>query len=495
MPKRCFLTCIFSIFCAVAVCFAGRNMAFAAAPEDAPLKGNVATASTYIDRSAYTDGSVYESEAAEVDTVKIGLCYGDSGINSAAISNPAGEGFLVGFYNDDRQFQQLFSYGGSWLSVLRSQSWHILIDGSYPDLIEARNAALSYGGFMACINGEYRVLYGSFGSREVAEKRIDLFRLKGECYYAGDNALLLKDSAPVMLFDDPRGVALLPENGGGKPSFHFDRNSYYGGVRFTSWENGRMNVVNYVGLEDYVKGVIPYEMSASWPYEALRAQAICARTYVVFNQNAYEEYDFDLTDDTESQVYRGYGEANDTTDAAVDSTAGQFVRYRGKICDIYYFASSGGASEDGKNVFGVNEPYLSGKADPFEDAVDYNIKDWTSYRSGEEIAWQLSLEGYSIGTVTALIPEYSANGNVIAMTYRDAEGNSLRLEGRDSYALIRLNNCRFAVESDGSRFVFRGDGWGHNCGMSQWGANAMASVYGYDCEDIIRFYFTGAYIG
>ena len=97
-----------------------------------------------------------------------------------------------------------------------------------------------------------------------------------------------------MLFDDPAVFALLPENSGGKPSFRFDGNSYYGGVRFTAWESGRINVVNYVELEDYVKGVIPYEMSSSWPYEALKAQAICARTYVVFNQNAYEEYDFDL---------------------------------------------------------------------------------------------------------------------------------------------------------------------------------------------------------
>ena len=111
------------------------------------------------------------------------------------------------------------------------------------------------------------------------------------------------------------------------------------------------------------------------------------------------------------------------------------------------------------------------------------------------MARQLNAEGYTIGPVRELVPEYSANGNVIAMTYIDDEENSLRLEGRESYSLIRLNNCRFTVESDGYSFVFRGDGWGHNCGMSQWGANAMASVYGYDCEDIIRFYFTGAYIG
>lgn len=495
MPKRLFLPFI-CIFLALVFLFLSlENTAFAALPENGPEKGILAASSTTIDKSGYTDGSIYENEPANVDIVKIGLRYGDDGADSAYIANPIGEGFLVGFYGDDRQFQQIFTYGGASVSVSPAQGWHILLDGAYSDFAQARSSALAYGGFVGYINGEYRVLYGSFGSREGAENRKDLFRLRGESYNAGESALLLKDSAPIMLFDDPAGFALLPENSGGKPSFRFAGNSYYGGVRFTAWESGRINVVNYVELEDYVKGVIPYEMSSSWPYEALKAQAICARTYVVFNQNAYEEYDFDLTDDTESQVYRGYAEANGTTDSAVDETAGMVVRYEGKICDIYYFASSGGASEDGINVFGVNEPYLSGKTDPFEDAVDYNIKDWTTYRSGEGMARQLSAEGYTIGTVTELVPEYSANGNVIAMTYIDDQGTSLRLEGRDCYSLIRLNNCRFTVESDGYSFVFRGDGWGHNCGMSQWGANAMASVYGYDCEDIIRFYFTGAYIG
>lgn len=495
MRIRHFLPRLLVLSCAVSVLMSVGSTASAAAPDDPGTeKGTLAAASTEIDRSGYTDGSVYENEPAGVDIVKIGLRYGDNAVSSAYIANPSGEGFLVGFYDGDRVFHQLSSCDEASVVVSRSTNWHILIDGGYDNFYDARLAALSYGGFAAFIDGEYRVLYGSFGSRDAAERKRDQFRLKGEAYFAGESALVLSASKPVLLLDDAGGFALMPEAAAGKARFLFEGNGYYGGVRFTPWGDNGINVVNYLELEDYVKGVIPYEMSASWPYEALKAQAICARTYVVFNQNAYEEYDFDLTDDTESQVYRGYTEATETTDRAVDETAGLYVRYEGKICNIYYFASSGGASEDGKNVFGVNEPYLSGKIDPFEDAVDYNIKDWTSYRGGSDMAWQLSREGYTIGTVTELIPEYSANGNVIAMTYCDENRNRLRLEGRDCYSLIRLNNCRFTVSYDGYSFRFTGDGWGHNCGMSQWGANAMAGVYGYDCEDIIRFYFTGAYI-
>ena len=71
-----------------------------------------------------------------------------------------------------------------------------------------------------------------------------------------------------------------------------------------------------------------------------------------------------------------------TTDAAVDSTAGQYVRYKGEICDIYYFASDGGATEDGANVFELELPYLRGVSDPFEQAVDYSMRNWYAYRSG-----------------------------------------------------------------------------------------------------------------
>ena len=259
-----------------------------------------------------------------------------------------------------------------------------------------------------------------------------------------------------------------------------------------------MTVINAVELEDYVKGVVPYEMSASWPYEALRAQAVCARTYVVYNLNSYEEFGFDLTADTESQVYRGVLQANELTDTACRSTAGQYVRYRGALCEVYYFASDGGATEAGLNVFGSDRPYLAGKTDPFEAAVDYTLESWTLYRDGETISAMLAREGYEIGRVVRIQPFYSELGNVIAMTYWDEAGKSITLSGRDSYSPIRMNNCRFEVTmsdaEDGPVFIFQGSGWGHNCGMSQWGARAMAEVYGYSAEDIISFYYTGAYI-
>ncbi|MBQ6403792.1 MAG: SpoIID/LytB domain-containing protein [Oscillospiraceae bacterium] len=312
--------------------------------------------------------------------------------------------------------------------------------------------------------------------------------------YRSEDKIVLSGWNYYEEFDAAQGVAIHPCSG----TTAFRGDSYRGGIRLTPWEDDTLIVTNFVGLEDYVKGVIPYEMSSFWPYEALRAQAVCARTYVVYNHfhpDKYVEYDFDLTGDTESQVYRGVAYATEYTDQAVESTEGQYVRYRGEVCEIYYFASDGGKTEDGKNVFGSDRPYLAGKTDPFEDAVDYTGRSWTAYRDGWELSSRLHLNEVELGVVAEFEPVYSELGNVIAVRYLDENGESVVLTGRDSYAFVGLSSCRFHVQKEENVFVFTGSGWGHSCGMSQWGARAMAEVYGYSCEDIIRFYYTGAYVG
>ena len=483
--------CLTAVFC---------GGAYAEEPASNVQKTAVAARSLELDRSTYTDGSVYDNASPEHDVVKVGVAYNTSAVDYAELTNVSGGGFDIGYYNETREFVKVTDNGSNSVAIARADQfgacWHILIDASYDGLTQARNAAASFGGAVALINGEYRVIYGSFYSENAANDTISLYGLHGTAYRSGAGSFIvinLNNGGCLFLTDDANTTAAVTAAGDGALTL-FQGKYYRGGFGAFPMGESLLNVINYVNIEDYVKGVIPYEMSSYWPYEALRAQSVCARTYAIYNRDAYIEYGFDLTADTESQVYRGTQDADTTTDAAVDSTAGQYVRYKGEICDIYYFASDGGATEDGQNVFDLDLPYLAGKTDPFEQAVDYSMRSWYAYRSGSDLSWRLARNGQSIDTVTELRPEYSVNGNVIAMTYVDAAGNELRLEGRDCYAFIGLNNCRFSVTQSDGEFEFYGSGWGHNCGMSQWGANAMASVYGYDYEDIIRFYFSGAYI-
>jgi stage II sporulation protein D len=194
-------------------------------------------------------------------------------------------------------------------------------------------------------------------------------------------------------------------------------------------------------------------------------------------------------------MYRGLTAASERCNEAVDATRGELLRYQGELCETYYFSSDGGATENCRHVFGYDRPYLCGKLDPFEQAVDVSNNSWEIYRSSTELQSWLAGKGYEIGPVTEVEASYSDFGNVIALQCADAEGVSVTLDGRISYTGLGLDSCRFTVSGDGRGYRFTGRGWGHNCGMSQWGAYAMAQKYGYSYEDILEFYFTGATIG
>lgn len=401
------------------------------------LKGCIPAESPVLDRNNFVDGSVYENPPTDVEYVRIGLCYGEKAAEFAVFENTNESGFSIGVYDWQRHFVEYLTTDHDSLTVLYSD-------------VEEEGLVVLAGEEQECI------------------------------YQSGANAT----------------VAIQPING----ETLFRENSYRGGFECCKTYGQKMIVVNCVGLEDYVKGVIPYEMAVGWPMEALKAQAVCARTYVVYNQNQFAEYGFDLNDGTLCQVYSGTGGANWWTDQAVDETRGELVRYKGEICEIYYSAGDGGATEDGRYMFDTERPYLCGKVDPFEAAEEYYYSSWSQIYDGDDIRIKLLLkQNYlkmtiDLETIAKLEPEYSALGNVVAVTFIDENGKRLRLEGRDSYIALGLPSCRYQLKQSEGSFQFKGSGLGHNCGMSQWGAKAMDEVYGYDYNDIIRFYFTGAYI-
>lgn len=317
--------------------------------------------------------------------------------------------------------------------------------------------------------------------------------------YAGLEIVL--DGSSLALYDTMNWACVFAGDPGRKLALHpqgetiyLGDDCYAGGFEFFLNEEGRITVVNVVGLEDYVKGVVPYEMGSAWPIEALKAQAVCARTYVVYNQDEYIEQGFDIAAGEESQVYRGRNWASYNSDLAVEETKGQLIFSRGELCQIYYSAADGGASEDGVSVFDAPHSYLNGKLDPFESAVDYPMKSWELSLTPYEVGNRLRSWNYQIRNVVSIQPNYSRSGNVVSILFSDDDGTELLVSGRRCYNALRLYTCHFTVEFKDGKYHFSGSGLGHNCGMSQWGARAMAESYGYDYQQILRFYYTGAYI-
>jgi SpoIID/LytB domain protein len=141
---------------------------------------------------------------------------------------------------------------------------------------------------------------------------------------------------------------------------------YRGTLEFRPSPFSGLAAVNVVNLDDYVRGVVPGEMPASWSAAALEAQAVAARSYALATDAGGPV--FDQYPDTRSQVYKGADGEMPTSNAAVDATAGQVLRYNGQIAATYFFSTSGGETEDIQNVFygAQPEPYLVGVKDPYD---------------------------------------------------------------------------------------------------------------------------------
>ena len=186
---------------------------------------------------------------------------------------------------------------------------------------------------------------------------------------------------------------------------------------------GMINVINVVDLEDYVKGVITYEMSSSWPQEALKAQAICARTFAVY-QTKHNSRNFDVCASTDCQVYRGTSASTSASDAAVEATAGLLLYYGGELVEPYYYSSNGGASENSENVWTAALPYLRGKADPYEASITIPNYSYEKTYTADELTSLLQKKGYDIGTVASVKPTYTAMGNIYTIDSPTRQGRA-----------------------------------------------------------------------
>jgi stage II sporulation protein D len=146
---------------------------------------------------------------------------------------------------------------------------------------------------------------------------------------------------------------------------------YRGAVRILN-DGGGVTAINSLALDDYVRGVVAGEMPNSWPLEALKAQAVAARTYALATRKTDGEYD--LYPDTRSQVYRGVTGESVRSDAAVAGTAGRILTYGGAPAITYYFSTSGGHTESIQYSFvgSLSKPWLVGVTDPYDDRSPYH---------------------------------------------------------------------------------------------------------------------------
>lgn len=331
----------------------------------------------------------------------------------------------------------------------------------------------------------------------------------------------------------------------------------YRGFLFTiRLDDGKYTVVNQVNFEEYLYGVVPKELSASYPIEALKAQAICARTYAANSIGNYNKQGFDMTGDQNSQAYGGVAVETANTTRAVNETKGSIVTYGGKPAQVFYFSTSGGYTLNSKDVWLTDLPYLRSVEDKYQESVKPDKGAWNLTVTAERFKEILANKGVDIGDITDLQTEINPQGAVTKLTFVGTNGtktyekemtrnvlglksqvytvtanrpkgeevtnsiyaltangiekitNDFIVRGNDSYN----NGYTYAAKtsdatetitaktetvpdtsSEGLTFTLSGYGWGHGVGMSQYGAVGMA-YKGFSSTDILTYYFQGTTI-
>jgi stage II sporulation protein D len=276
---------------------------------------------------------------------------------------------------------------------------------------------------------------------------------------------------------------------------YIDGRRFRGEIDIARKENRKLMVINTVGVEDYLYGVLYHEVSHRWPVEALKAQAIAARTYALFQKRQNALQPFDLKNDIYSQMYGGRTSEKKTTTEAVDLTRDKVLVFRGGIFPSYYHATCAGHTEDASNLWNIDLQPLKGVA-CFFCANSPHYK-WDKDIPLWEMERKLRENGYKTGSINSVeILSKNISGRVDKLMITDNASTVLILTAKDFRQMMGPNNIRstrFDIAVKWGYAILTGHGWGHGVGMCQWGAYGMAQA-GRSAEEILKYYYPGAEI-
>ena len=270
---------------------------------------------------------------------------------------------------------------------------------------------------------------------------------------------------------------------------------YLGGLSFIN-QGSYISIVNKLGLDEYLYGVVPAEISESCNAEALKAQAVAARTYAFSKMLAPASTYFDLGNNTNYQVYTGYTAAYPKCRSAVDSTRGVVLTYSGKPINAYFCSSNGGYTEKVENVWGSTSLAYS---DSVQDSYDPR-ESWTRTYTTAEINSRLS------STIKSTIGDFTGIDLNSLTRYPSGRVSNITITGTNGSMSFSKNNARMFLavgnistdlkssmyevtyDSANDTYTFTGTGFGHGVGMSQAGAQNRA-LAGQKYSDILSFYY------
>ncbi|MBR2082367.1 MAG: SpoIID/LytB domain-containing protein [Elusimicrobiaceae bacterium] len=251
------------------------------------------------------------------------------------------------------------------------------------------------------------------------------------------------------------------------------------------------NIVEYTPLEQYLYGVLPYEMHHTWALEALKAQAVAARTYTLKSIEKKVDEPFDLYADVRSQMYKGSANVYDSVRKAVDQTRGQVLAYKGELFYTYYHGNCGGGT-DHVEIWNQQAPHikpLAGTSCKFDShSKSYTFKQDIAKSAVEKFARSQRLKG-SLKSVR--VAKKTGTGRASYITVKTSGGSKTVLCSTFR-ASTGIRSCKLTKITTGATKVhFEGHGYGHGIGMCQDGAHGMAKQ-NYTYKQILKHYYPGS---
>ncbi len=468
------------------------------------------------------------------DDIKIGLEYNDE-INEVIISSD-------GDFHVNNVDEKIFNLNEKLLKIYKNKIFYLKINQKFDSLEDAlvivdnlnktgKNSFLFY-------NKTWEVYMGGYDSIDKVNSEND----EGyDIVMPSTKNIIIKNSKNEIFFSYNSELDISFNS---NDIIEFGSKHYRGSFMFKRYEESDMTIINKLSIEEYLYGVISCEMPSSWPIEALKAQAVAARNFAISNIGDYCSLGFDLTDDINSQVYTGYDSENERTNLAVDETADVLLKFDNDIVAAYYHSNSGGQTESVENVWQSKIPYLIGVKDEYSENVKNSY--WSKKYNFDEVSTKLNNAGYDVGKIYDIdIRETSENNRILEIVFKGSKNNAVLEKGetRKVFGYFDIKSMWFDIKKDNEilyvndkkyisapissmniitengikemndystysifdgevkrnqkvsidEIEFVGKGFGHGVGMSQWGANVMASR-GFSYEDILLHYYTGTYL-
>lgn len=273
-------------------------------------------------------------------------------------------------------------------------------------------------------------------------------------------------------------------------SLQVNGKGYRGIIEVAPTDKGLL-VVDELPLEDYLVGLINCEISSQWPIEAIKAQAVIARSYALYQMEARNNAPYHLESSVLDQVYDGCDIEDSRAARGVRETAGEVLTFDGRIIQAFYHSNCGGHTEAAENVWGYPLPYLKGVECKY--CLTAGTGKWEQVIPLKKIESLLKGSGYQVAGLREIRPgRKNVSGRLSDLTIVSSKGSlivsAVNFRKAIGYSVIKSTN--FDVKMTGDEAIFSGAGYGHGVGLCQWGAKQRAED-GFDYREILAYYYPG----